>query len=64
MSEEHNNTGTSNTPAANHLFHVNSNAETLDSKQAAEFHTITAKCLFVCKQTRPNISTAVAFLKT
>ena len=64
MMEEHDITGTANTPAANHLFKVNPAATKLVPKKAAEFHTITAKCLFLCKRARPDISTAVAFLTT
>ena len=38
---EHNIAGAVTTPATNHLFRVNPNAEKVVKKYAAEFHTIT-----------------------
>jgi hypothetical protein len=53
-----------NTPAAKHLFKVNDEAEPLTQRQATIFHNFVAKCLFLMKCARPDISTAVAFLTT
>jgi hypothetical protein len=53
-----------NTPAAEHLFKVNEEATSLDQEQATIFHNFVAKCLFLTKRARPDISTAVAFLTT
>jgi hypothetical protein len=57
-------TGTSATPAAAHLFDVNPEAEKLNKHDAELFHTMVAKLLYLCKRTRPDIHTAVAFLTT
>ena len=51
-------------PTAKHLMEVNSEAEKLDEKVAQTFHTITARILFVGKQTRPDILLTVSFLCT
>ena len=51
------------TPAGNHLFQVNK-PEMLDTNCATMFHHNVAKVLFLCKQARPDIQTAVAFLCT
>lgn len=56
--------GVATTPAANHLFRVNSAAPKLDGKTADLFHTLVAKLLYLCKRARPDIQTAVAFLTT
>eukprot|EP00957_Ditylum_brightwellii_P064747 4913557-Ditylum_brightwellii.AAC.1 len=52
------------TPATSHLFTINKNCKKLDEGRARSFHTITAKLLFACNQTRPNIMVVIAFLKT
>ena len=52
------------TPAAEHLFKTNNNCEKINEKMAADFHTFTAKGLFLCKRGRPDIQTAIAFLTT
>jgi hypothetical protein len=57
-------TGQAATPAANHLFEVNPEAEQLDEDTAQTFHRLVAKLLFICKRARPDIQTAVAFLCT
>jgi hypothetical protein len=57
-------TGEAATPAANHLFEVNPEAEQLDEETAQTFHRIVAKLLFLCKRARPDIQTAVVFLCT
>jgi hypothetical protein len=54
----------SNTPAAEHLFKVNEDTVRLDEREAAVFHNFVAKCLFLTKRARPDMSAAVAFLAT
>lgn len=56
--------GESATPAGNHLFQVNENGVKLDEDKAIMFHHNTAKLLFLCKLTRPDIQPPVAFLCT
>eukprot|EP00957_Ditylum_brightwellii_P116256 8867915-Ditylum_brightwellii.AAC.1 len=56
--------GNVTTPAADHLFDVDPECEALSELLARQFHTSTAKLLFLCKWTRPDIQTAVAFLTT
>ena len=55
---------TVNTPAAEHLFEVNENAQKLDKQRAERFHKYVAKLLFAAKRARPDIQTAIAFLCT
>ena len=57
-------TGSAATPAADHLFQVNEEAEKLSEEMSVAFHNATAKLLFLCKRARPDIQTAVAFLTT
>jgi len=57
-------TGESTSPAANHLFECDENAEKLDKEKAESFHTAVAKCLWICKRGRPDLNTAVSFLTT
>ena len=57
--------GEAPTPAANNLFRVRDNGvDRLCTEQAEEFHTLTAKLLFVSMRARPDILTAVSFLCT
>jgi len=56
--------GGATTPAANHLFSVNQEAQKLNEKSAEMFHHNVAKLLYLCKRARPDIQTAVAFLTT
>ncbi|KAG7356172.1 enoyl-CoA hydratase [Nitzschia inconspicua] len=56
--------GIPTTPAANHLFDIDDNAEKLDSQQAITFHHLVAKLLYLCKRARPDLQLAVAFLTT
>jgi len=56
--------GEAATPAAEHLFHVNDEAEKLDAEMSDLFHSFTAKLLFLGKRGRPDIQTAIAFLCT
>jgi hypothetical protein len=55
---------TAKTPAAEHLFRVNGASTSLTQEAATIFHNFVAKCLFLTKRARPDISTAVAFLTT
>lgn len=48
-------TGTSPTPAAKHLFDTSENAAQLSEKDAAVFHHIVARALFLAKRARPDI---------
>ena len=52
------------TPVANHLFTVDDNQPKLLEEKTEFFHTYVAKTLFLCKRTRPDLQTAVAFLST
>ena len=56
--------GIATTPAAEHLFKVNETPTYLNEKDAMFFHHNVAKLLFLCKRSRPDIQTAVAFLST
>jgi hypothetical protein len=56
--------GSATTPAAEHLFQVNEDAEALSSKDSDLFHSVTAKLLFLGKRARPDVQTPVAFLCT
>jgi hypothetical protein len=56
--------GVAPTPAANHLFDVNDEAEKLNDDQKEFFHHVVAQLLFLCKRARPDIQTAIAFLCT
>ena len=52
------------TPAASHLFTVNTKGVKLSDTWKDEFHTTVAKALFLCKRTRPDIQPTVPFLCT
>jgi hypothetical protein len=56
--------GTANTPAASSLFKVNKNSKPLDTQSKKQFHSMTAKLLYLSKRIRPDILTAVSFLTT
>jgi hypothetical protein len=57
--------GESPTPAASHLFDINTESPVkLCSSKTEIFHPMTAQLLFLSKQARPDIHTAVAFLCT
>ena len=56
--------GIARTPASSHPFHTNAECSKLPEKTAQLFHHITAKLLYLCKRTRQDIQTAVAFLCT
>eukprot|EP00957_Ditylum_brightwellii_P067420 5117834-Ditylum_brightwellii.AAC.1 len=56
--------GSVTTPAADHLFNMDPECEALGKLLARQFHTSTAKLLFLCKKARPDVQTAVAFLTT
>ena len=56
--------GTSTTPAANHLFQVDEDAEKLNAMDAVLYHHLVAKLLYLGKRTRPDLLTAISFLCT
>jgi histone deacetylase 1/2 len=56
--------GTAKTPAKKNLFDINEESLLLDAEDKAYFHTATAKLLYLCKRTRPDIMTAVVWLCT
>eukprot|EP00978_Attheya_sp_CCMP212_P027965 scaffold95216_cov68-Attheya_sp.AAC.3 len=57
--------GIAATSAPRHIFEINEmNPVKLDEDNSVMFHHNVAKLLFLCKRTRPNIQTAVAFLCT
>ena len=56
--------GTATSPAADHLFQIIDGIELLDEANSDFFHATVAKLLFLCKQGRPDIQTAIAFLCT
>ena len=56
--------GTSPWPADGKLFSVDPQSPKLDTMDAYYFHRTTAWLLFACKQARPDIQVAVAFLCT
>ena len=53
------------TPAANHLFQVNTdNPDLLDEQQSTLFHHITMQLQYLSQRGRPDIRTAIAFLSS
>ena len=50
--------------APGNLFTVNEDCEKLPEGMAADYHTITAKTLYVTKRARPDTCLSVAFLTT
>jgi hypothetical protein len=56
--------GITKTPAGSHLFTINPDCDKLPEKTAQMFHHIVAKLLYLCRRTRQDIQTAVAFLCT
>ena len=52
--------GTSTTPAANHLFQINENAEKLGTTDAVLYHHLVTKILYLGKQMRPDLLTAIS----
>ena len=56
--------GKAQTPAANHLYHVNNEATKLNEQDAERFHSITMQLAYLAHRGRPDIRTAVAFLST
>jgi hypothetical protein len=54
--------GTAETPATKDLFVVREAAEKLGRDDIENFHTLTAKLLYLSKRVRPDILTAIAFL--
>ncbi|KAG7353002.1 reverse transcriptase RNA-dependent DNA polymerase [Nitzschia inconspicua] len=56
--------GPSATPAGNHLFVVDKNAQKLSQTNSDLLHRMTTQLLYLCKRARPDLQTAVAFLTT
>ncbi|KAG7363646.1 reverse transcriptase RNA-dependent DNA polymerase [Nitzschia inconspicua] len=52
------------TPAGNHFFVVNKNAQKLSQTNSDLLHRMTTQLLYLCKRARPDLQTAVAFLTT
>jgi Reverse transcriptase (RNA-dependent DNA polymerase) len=52
------------TPAADHLFNVRTDAPKVTKEVGDLFHSLTARLLFLSKRARPKIQTAIAFLCT
>jgi hypothetical protein len=52
------------TPASLHLFDTDDEAPKLSEEKSEIFHHLVAKLLYMCKRTRPDLQTAVAFLTT
>ena len=56
--------GIARTPAAVHLFNINDGANKLPEEKAQLFHHVVAQLLYLCRRSRQDIQTAVAFLCT
>jgi hypothetical protein len=54
--------GSGVTPAANHLFLVNPECPRLNDVDAALYHHLTAKLLYLSKRARPDLLLTVSFL--
>ena len=54
----------STTPAGNNLFAIRPGAKKLDKQKKEEFHSATAKLLYLAKRIRPDILLAISFLTT
>ena len=50
------------TPAGDDLFTIDSDSPLLDKLRAEDFHSLSAKLLYLSKRTRPDIQVAVSFL--
>lgn len=55
---------TASSPSTQQLFRVDEKSSLLNEEQKEEFHSITAKLLYLSKRARPDIATAVVFLTT
>ena len=56
--------GVSTTPATNHVFTTQDNAQPLSKDDAEMFHHLTAKLLYLGKRARPDLQLSVSFLAT
>jgi len=54
--------GECDTPATESLFKVDKSAKSLSESEKELYHSMTARCLYLGKRTRPDILTAVSFL--
>ena len=62
FSEHDNSESVSAAPAAEHLFKVDEDALSLTQGQMTVCHNFVAKCVFLAKRARPDVSTVVALL--
>ena len=58
------NKGSARTPATNHLFETNDEADKLNKEDSETYHHLVAKLLYLSKRTRPDLQLTVAFLTT
>jgi hypothetical protein len=56
--------GTASTPAGAELFSVDETSPTPRALKYQEFHSLTAKLLYLVKRARPDLLTVVSFLNT
>ena len=56
--------GVSKVPAMGHLFNINPDATKLPEDKGQLFHHLVAKLIYLCRNRRQDIQTAVAFLCT
>ena len=56
--------GRVSSPASKYLMDINADSPPLSSRLADEFHSVTAKLLYLEKRARPDIETAISFLTT
>jgi hypothetical protein len=56
--------GKAKTTASNDLFAVNEESPLLSTSKCQEFHSSTAKLLYLAKRTKPDLLTTVSFLTT
>jgi hypothetical protein len=56
--------GVATTPAADHLFRVNPDAEKLSTELSDLFHHFTTKLLYLSKRARPDVQTTTTFFTT
>ena len=56
--------GEPTSPAANHLFEVYDNGIKLKPEQNDRFHEFDSKIIFLGKQSRPDLQTAISFIST
>jgi hypothetical protein len=55
--------GEAPSPAASHMFTLDDKQTKVDEKNAQFFNMYVANTLFLCKQARPDLQTAINFFK-